>query len=498
MENKSILASASKRMDKLPTLPGIAMRLLAAIAGESPNLKDIAAIISSDPPLTAKVLKLANSSFYGLPGEVASIQRAAILLGLNTVKNLALSFSLVSRFRSTHRCFDYADFWKDALIGALSAKWMAEKIAIRHGENLFVMGLLQDIGRLALMESAPQEYQLVLEDVAQGSESFHASERRRLGVDHLELGEHILRSWGLPASFAVPIRFHHFPEALDEDDPEALSLTRILHVSTLMIDLFKSPGSREVSGRLMHCIRAYGLEARVSPTELVEKIGASVKSVYPMFEIKVDENEHLEIVEAAKDALASLSNDLLAELQGQARKIQTLKTEADSDGLTLLDNHRKFRAVLRQEIDRAERSGTPLSLIMGDIDHFKAVNDTFGHLAGDHALSSVATWIREHLRDGDHAARYGGEEFAVILPRAGMESALMVAERLRKGIASSALAYEERSFAITMSFGVSEYDHREKTADVALIDQADQALYQAKRGGRNQSRGYRPDGAGRD
>lgn len=493
MENRSALVEASKYADRLPTLPGIALKLLAAFESGAPDLNEIVAILSADPPLTAKVLRMANSSFFGLAGEVTSLRRAAVLLGLNTIKNLALSFSLISRFRSARHSSQYADFWKDALIGAIAAKWTSDRLGMRNGENLFFMGLLQDIGRLALMESDPQAYQRVLEDAAQGSDSDHVSERRHLGVDHLELGEYVMRSWGLPDSFATPIRFHHFPEGLNGDTPDLTALTRVLHVSTLMIGFFKTPGSSDIAGLLKRSIRAYGMERVLDPAELVAQIAAGAESLFPVFDLEVDEQKNLAIVEAARDSLACLANELLAELKGQACKIQTLTTEADSDGLTRLHNQRKFRTVLKEEIRSADRMGTPLALILVDIDHFKSVNDTFGHLAGDHALSSAAGWIKNQLRSCDHAARYGGEEFALILPRVDLESAVKVAERLRKGIAGLKMTHHDRKFGITISCGVAAYDHQRENADVNLIHRADQALYQAKRAGRNQSRGYRPD-----
>ena len=107
----------------LPTLPGIAMRILDAVGKNQINLKEIADIISTDPPLSAKVLQLINSPFYGLPTKITSVQRAINLLGLNTVKNLALSFSLLNEHKNGHNGdFDYTMFWKNSLVSAIAAK----------------------------------------------------------------------------------------------------------------------------------------------------------------------------------------------------------------------------------------------------------------------------------------------------------------------------------------------------------------------------------------
>jgi HD-like signal output (HDOD) protein len=117
------------KMDRLPTLPGIAMRILEAVQKEDPDLQEIGKIISTDPPLSVEVLKIVNSAFYGLPSKVTTVFHAMNLLGINTVKNLALSFTLVKNFQTNSSVsFDYTLFWKDSLIGAVAARLLAEKI----------------------------------------------------------------------------------------------------------------------------------------------------------------------------------------------------------------------------------------------------------------------------------------------------------------------------------------------------------------------------------
>jgi len=133
------------KMDRLPTLPGIAMRILETVQQEDPDLQEIGKIISTDPPLSAEVLKIVNSAFYGLPSKVTTVSHAINLLGINTVKNLALSFSLVKNFQANSSVtFDYTLFWKDSLIGAAAAKLLAEKILPKFSEDAFFLGLIQN------------------------------------------------------------------------------------------------------------------------------------------------------------------------------------------------------------------------------------------------------------------------------------------------------------------------------------------------------------------
>jgi diguanylate cyclase (GGDEF)-like protein len=197
--------------------------------------------------------------------------------------------------------------------------------------------------------------------------------------------------------------------------------------------------------------------------------------------------------------------DLFAYLAGQATLSienvdlhETIQEQAITDELTGLFNVRQFHARLENEIERAERFGTPLSLVMLDIDKFKAVNDTYGHQQGDRVLVEVARVLRRLSRDVDLPARYGGEEMAVVLPQTDLGGAELGAERMRAAIESMQIHRLDGGglLPITASFGVASFPGQagDKTA---LIAAADAALYRAKRGGRNRVERAEPETAAR-
>ncbi len=153
------------------------------------------------------------------------------------------------------------------------------------------------------------------------------------------------------------------------------------------------------------------------------------------------------------------------------------------DGLTGIFNRRHFESRLAAECERHQRYGRELSLLMIDIDFFKAINDGYGHQCGDHVLKSVSAALASGIRTSDNLARYGGEEFCCLLPETGLTSAAALAELLRKRVEGATLSHESDEIKVTISLGVSELaaddtPHR-------LLKRADEALYRAKKAGRN-------------
>jgi diguanylate cyclase (GGDEF)-like protein len=197
------------------------------------------------------------------------------------------------------------------------------------------------------------------------------------------------------------------------------------------------------------------------------------------------------IVLAAVEGFGSDAMRLLGQFQGDlglavnnALAHDRLERLAAVDSLTEAYNRRFGLARLREEFSRAVRAENPLGVLMVDLDHFKAVNDTYGHLVGDRVLRTVARTCRHVIREGDVLVRYGGEEFMVILPGAGHDDVVNVGERIRRSVEESVTVEGDQRLAVTASIGGTTYRDGTDSPD-ALIASADQALYEAKAGGRN-------------
>ncbi len=186
---------------------------------------------------------------------------------------------------------------------------------------------------------------------------------------------------------------------------------------------------------------------------------------------------------------ASLEKDLAAagdELKGLRSTLEGIRAEALTDGLTGLANRKSFDGRLAAAAREATEEGHELSLVFGDVDHFKSFNDTWGHQTGDQVLRVVAASLSENVKGRDTAARYGGEEFAVILPQTSLQNARILAEQIRQSVESKKVVKKSTGEAlgtITISLGVATYRAGEPVDE--LLRRADACLYAAKRAGRN-------------
>lgn len=182
-------------------------------------------------------------------------------------------------------------------------------------------------------------------------------------------------------------------------------------------------------------------------------------------------------------ALIELFGQLIGASIGNIRLFEKMERQATLDGLTGLMNHKTFYETLERELWRSRRYGGVISLIMADIDNLKAVNDTYGHRAGDKIIREVSRRIKEGIRQIDSAARYGGDEFAVILPNTSLDEAVVVSQRIVEAVAQSPVTWQRMQVPLSVSIGVGEYGAETNPEDIT--SRSDRALYAAKQSGKN-------------
>ncbi len=234
----------------------------------------------------------------------------------------------------------------------------------------------------------------------------------------------------------------------------------------------------------------------------VDEIRSVVNSQNDLGELGQSISQHLGLIVQAMHTFSSEENNReveltqqLADMQNKLDEMEKLAEDAHHaieeqrkkamhDALTGLPNRESYQQRLEQEISRIQRYGGSLSLMVCDIDLFKRINDTYGHLAGDKVLKIVARSLQSNLRDSDFIARFGGEEFVALMPETSAKEARLVAEKLRTRVEASPFNFKKEPVQITASFGISEFAKDENVEEV--FQRADKALYKAKENGRNQ------------
>lgn len=477
-----------KKSQKLPTLPGIAFKLIREVRRENPDLNEIVNLISSDPPLSAEILKCVNSPLFGLNAMVRSVEHAVNMLGMNTIKNLALSFSLVKGFEKEGPFrFDYKLFWKDSLVSAHSAKLIAKCVEPSVSEEAFFLGLMHNLGILALAVALPRQYSLVLKEMQTAGSSHQEAEDHVLGFNHMEVGQRLMKAWRLPEIFGLPIAFHHDPEKLTSESAEIKLLTKILHLSTLYVDLLK----QTETGFTLELIERYAKKYEFNGNLKIEAIGKQVNQhtlkIFPLFEINIDnEKDYAELIENARKEKIDISNELMTKVVEQQHEIERLKKLITWDSMTPLINYQHFHELLLREIYRSKRYKSALTILIADIDDFKTINDNCSHEAGDYVIKKVAKFLDNELRQSDYLARYGGNAFGIILPETPLVGGLHAAQRLRDAIGGLSIVFRGFKISFTMSFGVASILPNQEVSKDELIKMAEDALVLAKQSGKNQ------------
>lgn len=484
-----VLAGANGR---LATLPGVAVRLLEVIQGPHPEVQEIAAVLATDPALSAEVLRLVNSSLYGLSRPITTVRHAATYLGLNTVANLALGFAVIRSFGGNGGVvFDYRRFWQHSLLTAMAGRQLGTQLAAEQAEDDFCRGLLHDIGALALAQGWPARYTQVRQIMRERAWPDFEAEAQVFGCDHMTVGSRLVEDWNLPAAFSVPIAHHHHPHRLPAAGHEHATATRILSLAGGIARMLGAAVDPRVEWEaLEEALEDWGWRERVDLGAVAAAAAGQAREVLPLFDLELDVEGHLALAEAARQELARRALEALEQVHGQRREIDRLSQRINRDGMTQLLNHAFFQDLLAQEMDRCRCTRRPMALILADIDHFKAVNDTYGHLAGDRVIQAVADCLRGSLRQDDHIARYGGEEFAIVLLDTPPSRAREVGERLRRSVSDMSHKGGGGNFAVTMSFGLALFRGEPDLAPENLLERADNALYRAKAEGRNCLRSF--------
>ena len=207
-----------KKVSAIATLPEVTAQIIRTVEDPRSSAQQLHKIVSHDPALVSRILKVANSAFYGLPGQIASVERAIVLLGLNGVKNIAVAASLGQLFRGAALCDGFAarDLWTHCIAVAVAARDLARGMKWNCADEAFLAGLLHDIGVLVSLQLYPDKLRAVCEAAKLGQTPFCELERQMIGIDHQQLGAALAEHWKVPRPCQMVTGHHHQPTTLAE------------------------------------------------------------------------------------------------------------------------------------------------------------------------------------------------------------------------------------------------------------------------------------------
>lgn len=493
--------------ERLPSLPEVAARIVEIAKSSEPDFEKMIEAIQADPAIAGRVLKTANSALLGMRTKAASIEMAVPRLGSTMVRTLVLSFCLADyqNKNSLNLRPYYQQIWRQSLMQAATAEMLAE----RQGKqidpaNWFLAGLVQDIGRLALLHTCRDEY---VENVLEVDDDRPQLQRETewLGFTHVDVGVGLCRRWNLNTEIIDAVAVHHasvqhvVPLKFDSSVSLSAALITASHVSEYLAEISHDLScSREQIERMLmqvfamrpnEIFRALGeIDQRV--IELSAAFGIDVGRA-PELETVLSEAQRLlgEIALASQLRLvnAHVSVGRLERIQlATEEQIESLQDTAWRDHLTGAFNRAWLEQALATTLRQAQQQSVSMGLMLVDVDQFKRINDTLGHPEGDLVLQKLTRILRESIRMTDSVVRYGGDEFIITLKDVNDDMLTLIADQILGRIRAELkpATYDQ---TVTCSLGAALFK-REESADVraeVLIKEADRAMYEAKRQGGN-------------
>jgi HD-like signal output (HDOD) protein len=231
LDKNAVVAKALSLVSDIATLPEVTMKIIEVVENPKSTARELHEVIKRDPALSAKVLKVVNSAFYGLPGQIASVDRAIVLLGLSAVKNIAIASSIARLFKggTIGGTFTAKDLWKHSVAVAVAAKLLAKAGgAVAGGDEVFLAGLIHDLGIMIERQAFAPQLTEIIERCIAGEGSFIELETRIIGADHQALGDGLTTKWRFPRHLRAAVGFHHNPNDLSAD---LQPLGRLVHVA---------------------------------------------------------------------------------------------------------------------------------------------------------------------------------------------------------------------------------------------------------------------------
>jgi len=231
-EPQNKLMDVVKKVSTIATLPEVTAKIISTVEDPKSSATKLHQIVSHDPALVTRILKVVNSAFYGLPGQIASVERAIVLLGLNAIKNIAVAASIGQLFRAGKLCdgFSAKDLWTHCIAVGVTARDLAKQMKLPIADEAFLAGMIHDVGILLQLQTSPEQLKEVCEKAKTSETDFCELERQVIGIDHQQLGAALAEQWKFPHSCQLVAGHHHNPMGLSDQHRILVALVYVADV----------------------------------------------------------------------------------------------------------------------------------------------------------------------------------------------------------------------------------------------------------------------------
>ena len=526
-QSSGTIAEFVQRARRLYSLPAVAMEVLELTNNPQVDTAALKACIENDPALTTKILRIVNSSLFGLSDEVSDLNQALALLGTKPLKLFVLGFSLPSELFANIAGDVLGRYWRHTLTKAVAGRELSETVWNVSGDEPFIAGLLQNLGMLVLLQDLGEPYVKFIETVHRESADQAALELATLGFDHVVLSARLLEHWRLPKTLVRAVALSHSPDQIETLPPKQRTLPQILHLSNLIALLLAQQRS-DVLPELIEVGRRYHDLSREQLETLVGTLQQKVNQLADVLSLTLPDGTdygdvltqaHIQLADAADDAAGelvsgSLEDRLWHETESLTSAVQQLvdpgSTTAGPDELPDIPTEMAFgiqsvptaigRAAevagpgdidpgflgqVAAAVAGARQTRCPLSLLLVQIDNFDDLIITRG-VEGASAMTRLLEAVVRAVNEGGGACLPTDEAgFAAIWENCDRQQGVELGRKLVAGIRDwSKQRGEECGLSMTVSAGVATVTLPPKNFPAQdLIEAAQRCLYAAQSSG---------------
>lgn len=477
------------RSPNLPTLPAVAVRILDLTQDVNVSIQELARTIENDQALSARVLRTVNSSFYGLRRSCTTIDQALVMLGLSTVKTLALSFSLVTALRKGgDEEFDHAAYWRRSLHSAIAARLIARETQLANPDEAFLGALLQDIGVMAMYQTIGPGYLRIVR-AAQEHRELAGIELAELETQHAEVGAMLAQRWRLPVELIIPIKYHEQPAAAPE---QYGPLVRAVGLANIASDVLSARNPGTVLRRFRTMADRWFSLPPLRCDDILGEITQAAQEASSLFLLNIGGDIDADAILArAREQLAALDDDADACDSDRAAISQLVSDSQEFDPLTGSLTRRAMLSLALEIFDRSECTNSAVSVIALAIDDYPKLLQQVDQTDADVLLVETAA-VLNHLFQpiGASIARWERGIFMMLVPKHDEEAAIAAIDKARQTLMKNAIAWFPASKCnlLSWSAGVAslpDVGPVDAKRGVTLFTNAIQSLEKARLAGGN-------------